>query len=360
MRFTAIFAIWLAISAFGPSSFGQRTGGGGRLPESPGHIAFSADGSQLACSARDRIYVWRVATGELQQTIDTPARVGPLAWVPGRSQIAAGSSDGSIYLWNPQTGEPGQPIAINQGAIHDLAFADDGTRLLVACEVGDLDMGVLTVELWDVHQRRVLKTLAHAEQSLSGGIAFSPDQATVAFGINSFPGQSEVRRWCIESGEWERPFVLPEGRIKSLAYSPNGDEIVCGGWLDQGDGRAQGMVSRWNTTDAVQTHVEVFPTLRSMQVTFAPDGGSLVGGASLSTHGRELAGIVAKWTLGEQRAGWEVRVDSHGINGIAFSPDGKLLAFSCGGTQKRMSKLELVDPQSGEVTASLWPKVGSN
>ena len=255
MRFTAILATWLAMSVFGSSSFGQGMGGlGGRLPESPGHIAFSADGSQLACSASDRIYVWRVATGELQQTIDAPAQVGPLAWVPGRSLIAAGSRDGSVYLWDPQTGEAGQPIAINRGVICHLAFADDGNRLLVACEVGDSDVGVLTVELWD-DQRKLLKTLAHEEQSRSGGIAFSPDQTTVAVGINFFPGQSEVRRWRIESDEWERSCVLPEGRIKSLAYSPNGDEIACGGWLDQGDGRVQGIVSRWNTTDAVQTQV---------------------------------------------------------------------------------------------------------
>lgn len=360
MRFTAIFAMWVAISAIGPWSFGQRIGtGGGRLPESPRHIAFSTDGSQLACSAGDGIYVWRVATGELQQTIDAPARVGPLAWVPGRSLIAAGSPDGSIYLWNPQSGEPEQPIAISQGVIHHLTFSDDGNRLLVACEVEDVDAAVLTVELWDVHQRRVLKTLAHEEQSLSGGIDFSPDQATVAFGINPFAGQSEVRRWSMESGEWDRPCVLSEGRIKSLAYSPNGNEITCGGWLDQDDGRARGMISRWNTTDAVQSHVDVFPKLSSMQVTIAPDGKSLVGGASLSSRGRELAAVVAKWTLGEQGAVWQVLVDSHHISGIALSPDGKRLAFSCGGTRKQMSKLVLVDPQSGEVTASLWPKVGS-
>ena len=85
-----------------------------------------------------------------------------------------------------------------------------------------------------------------------------------------------------------------------------------------------------------------------------------MGGASSLTHGRNLTAVVAKWTLGEQRTGWEVRVDSQHVDGIAFSPDGKLFAFSCGGTRKEMSKLELVDPQSGEVTASLWPKVGSD
>lgn len=357
MRFTTFITIWILLSEFLASSFGQCMVGGGTLPEVPACVAFSADGTQLACTARYKIYVWSVVTGELQQTIDAPARIVSIAWVPGRPQIAAGSFDGTIYLWNPQTGEPAPPIAINEGVIHHLAFSADGSRLLVACEAWDPD--VLTVGLWDVHRRRVMKTLAQEWQSLSGGIAFSPCQTTVAFGINPSVGQSEVRRWQIESGEWKRPCCLPEGMLKSIAYSPDGGQIVSGGWLSQDNGRAQGMISRWNTTDTTQVQGEVFPNLSSMKVILAPDGGSLVGSASLLTNQGRLAGFVARWPLGLQRTEWKLQVDSRHINGIAYSSDGKRLAVSSSGMQKEMSKLYLVDPQSGEVTASLWPPIES-
>jgi WD40 repeat protein len=347
---TAMVIASMTIVCCEPCGCGLRIVGGGALPEAPGAVAFSEDGSKLACSARHRIYIWSVATGGLQQAIDVPARVGPVTWVPGQAQIAAGSSDGSIYLWNTKTWKPGQRISIDQGVIHHLAFSADGSRFLVACEAADPD--VLTVALWDFHRREAVKTLVHEEQAFSGGIAFSPDQTTVAFGINLASGMSEVRRWHIGTGEWKGPLVLPEGMLKSVAYAPDGGQIAFGGWLSKANERAQGMVGRWSTTDAALVQADVFPQFSSIQAVFAPDGGSLVIGAR-SFHEREP--VVSRWPLGGKRAEWEVRIDSEFINEIVFSPDGHLLAFSSSGTRKELGRLKLANPQTGEVTASLWP-----
>lgn len=353
MRIATRIAVWLLFAASSGISFGQVNVGAGPLPESPGSIAFSADGSRLACSIQYKIHIRSAATGALQRTIDAPARINDIAWVPGQSQVAAGLSDGRIYVLDAQSGESVQQIAVDHGGVHQLTFSDDGMLLLIACEAANPD--ALTVTLWDFQQRKVIKTLAHEERALSGGVAFSPDQTTVSFGINPPSGRSEVRRWHFGRKEWKTPCVVPEGMLKSVAYGPEGDQIVCGGWQSPSQGRAQGIVILWNTTDATPLQTKIFPQLGSIQVAFAPDGDSLVGGASSLTEEGDGKAVVLQWPLGEWNAEWRALTDSLSINSIAFSPDGRTLAFSGSAPFKREGVLKFVDPTSGEIIASFWP-----
>jgi WD40 repeat protein len=145
-------------------------------------------------------------------------------------------------------------------------------------------------------------------------LSYSPDGSRYFTGGRPTVGEAEP-------GGTSR--VLEDTAIWSAAYSADGS-TVAGGLAGDEDG--SGLVVVWDadTGDRVMTLGEPGTSYDHIRgLAYSPDGRLLAGLAA--------SGGVHLWDLasGEEVAGWDTRTDNG--DGIAFSPDGTLLATSGSG-----------------------------
>ncbi|KAL4256374.1 hypothetical protein AB1N83_012939, partial [Pleurotus pulmonarius] len=108
-------------------------------------ISFQADGSRFATGDDDgTVKIWDIETGKELRTFEGHSdRIRSLAFSPDGRKIAAGSRDGTIRVWDTETGQDlFGAMEGHTNYVTGLAFSPDGTRLAS----GSYDK---TVRLWD-------------------------------------------------------------------------------------------------------------------------------------------------------------------------------------------------------------------
>lgn len=140
-------------------------------------IIFWAENSHVASSSLDgTIRIWNLNTGD-QPTVVMEAGlpVRALAMSPNEGTIAAAHDDGSISLWSPQTGtrlqtlSGGHPLG---SAVNALAFSPDGSLLASAGEGGEVMVWSLSADAEQApvvltgHTGAVVSVLFNAEGTL--------------------------------------------------------------------------------------------------------------------------------------------------------------------------------------------------
>jgi WD40 repeat protein len=133
------------------------------------------------------IKVWDVRTGAELLNLNGHGRaLLDIAYHPSGQVLASSGYDGTVRLWDAQTGSP-QDIWQTEG-INRIAFTRDGHLLAGAGVDGAL-------WLWDVEARKERFRLKGAEEALIH-VAFSPDGTRVA----SVGFDSTVNVWDTQSG----------------------------------------------------------------------------------------------------------------------------------------------------------------
>jgi WD40 repeat protein len=109
----------------------------GKMPDSALGLAWSPDDATLAVgSTRGEIWLWKAAGGaEPSMKISTEASQGhrdsvsSLAFLPGGKILASCGRDGTLRLWNAQSGAALAHTPPAGGYLDDLAHSEDGSKI---------------------------------------------------------------------------------------------------------------------------------------------------------------------------------------------------------------------------------------
>jgi len=325
----------------------------GMLPADPSTVfavAFSANGKLLASAGGDgTVRLWNPATG---RAVGAPLHasawhgVNGVAFSPGGRLLASAGGDGTVRLWNPATGRPvGAPLhASARNGVRGVAFSANGKLLASAGGDG-------TVRLWNPATGRPVATLhATSTHNVVYGVAFSPGGKLLA----SAGGDGTVRLWDPVTG---RPVGAPlqtgsgpAGGVLGVAFSPGGKLLA--------SGDADGMVRLWDPLTGR-------PVGAPLQTGSGIAGGVL--GVAFSPGGKLLAsggggGMVRLWDPVTGRpVGAPLPTGAlKGLYGVAFSPGGKLLASAGGDGTVRLWDLATGRPAGAPLQTGSGPAGGAD
>lgn len=143
-------------------------------------LSFSGDGKLLAAAgspSEPNIEIWDIGQKKLLYNLDGPAGlITGLSFQPGGTLLAATSIDGTLRLWDAQSGLAVRSVnaAPDQGWFTAVTFSPDGTMLVTGAYNGD-------VQLWNVGSGEAAATYKLPDRVWT--IGFSPDGNWLAISL---------------------------------------------------------------------------------------------------------------------------------------------------------------------------------
>ncbi|KAL3474734.1 WD40-repeat-containing domain protein [Aspergillus californicus] len=224
--------------------------------------------------------LWEPNTGKLQRTLDSHhSSVCCLVFCRSGQLLASGSTDWTIKLWNPNTGDLLRDLCHSAFiALNDISIEDNPS--LPTSMVHNLSLSIS-----------------------SNGLLLASCVSMI------------VNIWSISTGELLRDLDIVDDLFRyrsTITFSPT-DLILVSCTMET--------VNIWDPTVLIQhqeTNLNESHQVKSMA--FSPDGHILASGYT--------DGTLHVWDHVENKLLWTKLGHSDGINFIRFSPDGNLLA-SC-------------------------------
>ncbi len=297
-------------------------------------LAFSPDERLLASGSADgSVKLWDVESGAALWSGRQASTILCVTFASDGGLLASGGLDATVRLWDPKLGTPIQEVP-HPGPVSALAWSRDGHLLATGDDAG-------TIRLWEIGPSRP----ATCVESLVGhsswvwGLAFAPDESLLASA--SWDGsvklwelgeagslrlrqtlvghtQQVQRLWEVERGQCVRVLEGYDACLYDLDWSPDGTQLASAG--------SESVVSLWQVESlggGVPRGVLRGHGWSVYGVAWRPDGGVL------ASSGWDNA--IRLWDSATSNCLQVIGDRDHPDTpfwGLAWSPDGKLLAVA--------------------------------
>jgi WD40 repeat protein len=186
-----------------------------RIGESSHWMAQTDDGLLLAVPCGREVRLFEARTGALRRVL-----TGDIDWAfrpafsPDGKRLAAGAGNGSLHVWNVESGREELALKGHDNGIWCVAFDHEGKRLVSADDGG-------TVKVWDEQGQPVTSFKEHTKGV--NHLAFSPDGKRLA--TASLDGTTRI--WNPDG--WKELRTLEGGKtFEAVAWSPDGKRLAAG------------------------------------------------------------------------------------------------------------------------------------
>ncbi len=254
-------------------------------------ISVSPEGSWLAfgSSALGQLLVWEWQSESYilkqQGHFDN---LNALTYSPSGDRIITTSDDGRVKVWDTASGFCIVTFTEHTSGVTACEFARRGNVLFTASLDG-------SIRAFDLIRYRCFRTFTAPKRLSFSSIAVDPAGEVVAAGsLDDF----DIHIWSVQTGQLLDQLAGHEGPVSSLAFAPNGGNLVSGSW--DRTVRIWSIFARTQTSEPLQLQADV------LCVTVRPDSKQI----AIST----LDGQVTFWSLNEgtQETGLEGRRDVSG------------------------------------------------
>ncbi|MEM7345945.1 MAG: protein kinase [Chloroflexota bacterium] len=233
-------------------------------------IAIHPEGTVVAVTGSLGVWLYEVETLELIRLLEGHDRVfWAVAWSPDGTQLALGSEDGSVHIWDSESGENLQVFqgtaqtTPSIGSASSIDWSPDGDFLAVS----HIDS---RIRIWDIAQAEEI-TILQGHLEGADVIRWSPDGTKIA----SASRDTTVRIWDVKTGGELRRIEGHLDKVTGLSWSPDGQSLVTSG-LDF-------TLRLWDAETGEETNVLTGHTDWVVRVDWSPDGAQIVSGGADQT-----------------------------------------------------------------------------
>lgn len=273
-------------------------------------LRFSRDGKRLISAGDNRqIAVWEIAA--LPRRLFTrhlihSDNVNQVAYSADGSLLTTGSKDGTMAILESQTGRRVATLGIAGRDYFKAQLTQDKQTLFAMTE--DLNF----VEVWDVPSERQVRSLGLSANRLED-IALMPDGSAIAMTLQPPDRDWQVSLWDTRTGDQQRVLFTSPHRPFWICISPDGGQLAAG--------TAGGKLIIVNMRTYEKHEISLANTI--IPVVFSPNGKQIAAANRL--------GQIYLIDAADGRVTWTYPATSTmAMNGLAISPDGRLLAVATG------------------------------
>ncbi len=308
-----------------------------------GYVADNSDSALKAATERAEASSWRMTLPRHHHVGD----INTAAFSPDGKQIVTAGVDQTARIWDVVTGKQMRLLTGHTGSVTSAAYSPDGKRIVTT----SIDQ---TARIWDARSGKEIRRLTNDFFSRFNvrlySAAYSPDGRTIVTGSD----YSSIIIWDADTGQEVR--TLSDwgelgGTIKSVVFSPNGEQVLSVGdqvviW-DASTGRelrrlqayaansaayspdgkhivtaeSDGIARIWDTTTGeelyrftIQTRL---PTNEALLARYRPDGKNIV-----TAHSDNSVRI---WDATTGQEVHQLNGHTSWVKSAAYSPDGKTI-----------------------------------
>ncbi|MFO7321348.1 MAG: TIR domain-containing protein [Chloroflexota bacterium] len=262
-------------------------------------LALSAGGRLVAAALGDAgARVWDATTGGLiWEWNDVESATVAIAFGSRPSGIVAlgGLEDGSLRLWDVNSGRPVYHVAGHQARVTGVAFSPDGAVAVSGAADGAL-------RLWNVSDGSLIRAFNGPAEAITG-VAVSPNGRYIA----SAAAGGAIRLWDIETGQELRVFAGHDDAVRSLAFSPDGRTLV--------SASDDATIRLWDVADGRELATLTGYAGAVTGVSFSPDGSLILSGGE--------DGTVRLWDAASGSLFRLIESPAFDLTSLVWSPNGQ-------------------------------------